>query len=439
MTAMNSIPSGYKVNGCGATRESTLGYKQTEVGVIPVDWNATEIGLLNPFITSGSRGWAEFYSDFGSPFIRITNMSRGSIYLDLADLKHVKLPQNATEGKRTQLQNDDVLISITADIGITGFVDGSVSKPAYINQHIALVRFNESSEVDSKFVAYFLASEGAQRRFLSATDQGAKAGKTLGGIRKVQLTLPPLSEQRAIATALSDVDALLAAQDKLIAKKRDIKQAAMQQLLTGKQRLPGFSGEWEVKRLGEIGIFLKGSGVRKDESLSGDLPCIRYGEIYTQHDDYIKEFHSSISAVVAATAKLLKKGDLLFAGSGETKEDIGKCVAFVDALEAYAGGDIVILRPDNADAMFLGYYLNTTPIAMQKASRGQGDAVVHISANSLSQIVVAMPKFEEQTAIAIVLSDMDADLAALEQQRDKTRAVKQGMMQELLTGRIRLV
>ena len=235
------------------------------------------------------------------------------------------------------------------------------------------------------------------------------------------------------------MDALLAAQDKLIAKKRDIKQAAMQQLLTGKQRLPGFSGEWEVKRLGEIGIFLKGSGVRKDESLSGDLPCIRYGEIYTQHDDYIKEFHSSISAVVAATAKLLKKGDLLFAGSGETKEDIGKCVAFVDALEAYAGGDIVILRPDNADAMFLGYYLNTTPIAMQKASRGQGDAVVHISANSLSQIVVAMPKFEEQTAIAIVLSDMDADLAALEQQRDKTRAVKQGMMQELLTGRIRLV
>jgi type I restriction enzyme S subunit len=142
---------------------------------------------------------------------------------------------------------------------------------------------------------------------------------------------------------------------------------------------------------------------------------------------------------VAETARLLKKGDLLFAGSGETKEDIGKCVAFVDDFEAYAGGDIVILRPQGVDSLFLGFSLNTSPINRQKASRGQGDAVVHIGSTALADITVNLPPLPEQTAIAEVLFEIDAELACLEQRREKTRALKQGMMQELLTGRTRLV
>ena len=213
----------------------------------------------------------------------------------------------------------------------------------------------------------------------------------------------------------------------------------MQQLLTGQTRLPGFHGEWEVKRLGSLGAFLKGSGVKKDEAISGDLPCVRYGEIYTHHEDVVREFNSFISASVAATATPLRKGDVLFAGSGETKEEIGKAVAFVHECEAYAGGDIVMFRPEGADAVFLGYYLNSRPIQKQKASRGQGDAVVHISAASLAAIEVTMPSLAEQTAIAAVLTEMDAELAALKQRREKTRALKQAIMQELLTGRTRLV
>ncbi len=129
----------------------------------------------------------------------------------------------------------------------------------------------------------------------------------------------------------------------------------------------------------------------------------------------------------------------MFAGSGETKEEIGKCAAFISDIEAYAGGDIVILRPDASDSVFLGYYLNTGSIARQKASRGQGDAVVHISSSALSDVRCKLPSHAEQTAIAEVLSDMDAELATLEQRREKTRALKQGMMQELLTGKTRLV
>ena len=235
------------------------------------------------------------------------------------------------------------------------------------------------------------------------------------------------------------MDVLLEGLERLITKERNIKQAAMQQLLTGKTRLPDFSGEWEVKRLGDVGTFLKGSRVRKDEAKSDSLPCIRYGEIYTHHNDYIKQFNSWISVEVAETATRLKQGDLLFAGSGETKEDIGKCVAFVDNCEAYAGGDTVILRLAAANAMFMGYYCNTASFNAQKASKGQGDAVVHISAAALSSIEITLPELPEQTAIAAVLSDMDTELAALEKRRDKTRNLKQAMMQELLTGKTRLI
>ncbi len=244
--------------------ELRAGYKRTEVGVIPEDWAVGPISDLNPVVTSGSRGWAEFYSDMGSAFLRITNLRRSSIYIDLADLKLVKLPPENNEGTRTQLQDGDLLVSITADIGIIGYINESVPKPAYINQHIALVRL-DAAKVDTKFLSYFLAGEQSQRLFRAGTDSGAKAGMNLSGVRSIKMAAPPLPEQRAIATALSDVDALLAKIDQLIAKKRDLKQAAMQQLLTGQTRLPGFSGEWEVKRLGELFTFSGGHTASRDQ------------------------------------------------------------------------------------------------------------------------------------------------------------------------------
>ncbi len=158
---------------------------------------------------------------------------------------------------RTQLQDGDILISITADIGIIGYVNALLSKPAYINQHIALVRF-DSSKSNSLFLSYFLACENSQKLFRGSTDLGAKAGMSLEKIRSIKLALPPLSEQKAIALFLSDTDALIAACDRPITKKRNIKQGAMQQLLTGKMRLPNFSGEWEVKKLGEVSPLQRG-------------------------------------------------------------------------------------------------------------------------------------------------------------------------------------
>ena len=194
--------------------------------------------------------------------------------------------------------------------------------------------------------------------------------------------------------------------------------------------------DWEVKQLSTIGKFTKGQGIRKDEATNGEIPCVRYGELYTRHNDYIKEYFSFISNETAKSARRLRPGDILFAGSGETKEEIGKCAAFVDNIEAYAGGDIVILSPIDVSPLFLGYLLNAQHIQKQKASKGQGDAIVHISANQLGSIQIPLPPTKsEQTAIATALSDTDALIENLEKLIAKKRNIKQGVMQELLKPR----
>ncbi len=401
------------------------GHKQTEVGVIPEEWEVSTIGDVCTFAGGSQPPRSTFKFAPTKGYVRL---------IQIRDYKTDEYASYIPEPlARKRCGAEDIMIGRYGPpvFQILRGIEGAYN--------VALIKANPSNKVDREFFYNVLKQEplfqlidGLSRRTSGQTGVEMPALKAYG------LPLPPLPEQRAIAAALSDVDALLAALEQLITKKRDLKQAAMQQLLTGQTRLPGFKGKWETKRLGELGSFFKGSGVKKDESQSGSLPCIRYGEIYTRHNDYIKEFHSFISKQVAATACLIKKGDLLFAGSGETKEEIGKCVAFVDDCEAYAGGDIVILRPQAVDSLFLGYSLNTPSIARQKSSRGQGDAVVHIGSAALSNVILNLPPLPEQTAIATVLSDMDVELTALEQRLDKTRALKQGMMQELLTGRTRL-
>lgn len=185
--------------------------------------------------------------------------------------------------------------------------------------------------------------------------------------------------------------------------------------------------DWQIVLMRSLGKFSKGQGISKDEAVSGEIPCVRYGEIYTHHNDIIRLFNSRISVEVARRSKRLSKGDLLFAGSGETKEEIGKCVAFVGEEEAYAGGDIVIFTPNKGSSRFFGYLFNSPIIAHQKASKGQGDAIVHISSSALSSIRVPLPPtLTEQESIAEALSYTDAFIESLEQLIAKKRQIKQG-------------
>ena len=197
--------------------------------------------------------------------------------------------------------------------------------------------------------------------------------------------------------------------------------------------------DWEVKKLSEIGTFCKGSGISREESNTGELPAIRYGELYTTHNDYIKSFKSHISNEVASKSRRLKQGDLLFTCSGETKEDIGKCVAFIGSERAYAGGDLLILSPTiNIDSLFYGFLLNTNIAVKQKSAMAQGDAIVHISTESIGKVLVPLPPLAEQQRIAKALSDVDALIYTTEKLLQKKKNIKQGAMQELLTGKKRL-
>lgn len=196
--------------------------------------------------------------------------------------------------------------------------------------------------------------------------------------------------------------------------------------------------DWDFVRIGDLGNFSKGAGIRKDQANSGHIPCVRYGELYTKHNDIIRNYYSFISRDIAATSRKLKAGDVLFAGSGETKEEIGKCAAFIDETEVYAGGDIIIFSPAKGISEFYGYLLNAPFSIKQKASKGQGDAIVHISSSNLANIVIPFPTEIEQKAIAEALSDTDNLIQSLEKLIDKKKKIKQGAMQQLLAGKKRL-
>jgi type I restriction enzyme S subunit len=415
------------------------GYKQTEVGVIPVEWNATTLekvctrdGLVRgPF---GGTLKKEFFVKDGFKVYE----QRNAIYRD-ADLGSYFIDDRKyKELERFQIKEGDFIVSCSGTIGRI-FQIPKHARPGVINQALLKVG-TDSCVVHDRFFFYVFDWNRFQKRIIDNTHGGAMQNLVgMDVFRNIPIPLPPLPEQRAIAEVLSDVDALIAALDRFIAKKRAIKQGAMQQLLTGKIRLPGFSGEWEVRELGEIGPFKKGRNIPKNQLSTEGKPCVLYGEIYTRYDCVVKELVSFIPKEVAERSTAIKSGDILFAGSGETAEEIGKCFAYIGAEKAYAGGDLIILSPKKDGSTFLGYQLNSPMICKQKANLGQGSSVVHIYTSGLATIKVPLPPLPEQRAIAAVLSDMDAEIAGLEARREKTRAVKQGMMQELLTGRTRLV
>jgi type I restriction enzyme S subunit len=409
----------------------------TEKTTIPNDWEFRRLSEIGEPVRGGSPRPAGDLRYFNGSFIPWLTVSA------VTNIPAEQLVVNQTESCLTEagsllsrtLQPGTLII---ANSGATLGVAKILGIECCANDGIAAL-LNVSENTSPRYLAHYINSRTAYLREVVARGNGQPNLNTtlIGDIR---VPLPPTqAEQEAIAGALSDADALIGSLEQLIAKKRLIKQGAMQDLLSGQRRLPGFSDGWSQMRLAQLGRFMKASGVTKDEASSGPLPCVRYGEIYTRHDDYIRNFHSWISQDVARQATRIQFGDILFAGSGETKEEIGKCVAYVNESEAYAGGDIVILRTQNADPHFLGYYLNSPAIKRQKASKGQGDAVVHISAAALGDIQGVLPTLSEQSAIAAVIRDMDAEIEALGVKLAKTRQIKQGMMQELLTGRIRLL
>ena len=281
----------------------------------------------------------------------------------------------------------------------------------WVNNHAHILK--AKVDCDQGFLYYSLV----HKDILPYLSGGTRAKLNRFEMNKIEVNLPQeIDEQRAIAKALSDVDGLLSSLEALIAKKRAIRQATMQQLLTSKTRLPGFSGVWETKRFDELFKRLNGNSHKiqtSEYSVNGLHPVIDQGQ-------------DPVVGYSDQTEKLFKcpAGGVIVFG------DHTRIVKFVDVdFLIGADGTQLLAMKGNSVAKFLYYQLSTKDIPNTGYNR-------HFK--FLKDLTFKIPKMKEQCAITSVLSDIDAEIAALEQRRDKTRAIKQGMMQQLLTGRVRL-
>lgn len=335
------------------------------------------------------------------------------------------------KGNYSYPQKGDILISAAGTIGRTVIFDG---KPAYFQDSNIVWLVIDKSEITNEFLYHYY----------QIIEWDSTEGSTISRlyndiIRNSIILLPPLPEQHAIAEALSDMDEYIASLQKLIAKKKAIKQGAMQELLTGKRRLPGFDGEWIEKPLSSISDIFKGQGLSKSKlSVNGKYSCILYGELFTTYSEKIIKTKSRTDCFEGIFSKT---GDILLPGSTTTVGiDLAKASTLLkDAV--LLGGDINIvrLRDININPEFIAYLLTNTK-QNDIAILAKGITVYHLHGSDLLNLFIKYPLLKsEQAAITAVLSDMDTEIEALTNRLNKAKSVKQGMMQELLTGRIRLV
>ena len=255
-------------------------------------------------------------------------------------------------------------------------------------------------------------------------------------LASIAVKLPPVTEQRAIAQALSDVDGLIQSLGALIAKKRAIKQAAMQQLLTGKTRLPGFSEAWETTTLGEVADIRNGATPSTQISAywNGSIPWCIPTDITATPGKYLLATERSLTeaGLEGCAASLLPVGALLLC----SRATVGEIKIAAFPVCTNQGFKSLVCRGKVSNEFL--YYLLLT-LKTQMIDRATGSTFLEVSKHDVASIQLSVPSYAEQRAIAAILSDMDAEIDTLERRLDKTRALKQGMMQQLLTGRVRLV
>lgn len=420
------------------------GYKETEIGVLLEDWVVVKINDIANYVGSGTtpRGGSEVYKTEGITFIRSQNVYPNKFALD--DVVYIDEETNE-KMKRTILQDNDVLLNITgASIGRTAVLPKGFGR-GNVNQHVCIIRLNE--KFSPIYLSQFLNSNFGRKQIDSYNGGSSREGLNFKQVRDILVTSPPLPEQQRIAEILTATDAHLEKLDAIIADTQLLKKGMMQSLLTRGIGHTEFKdteiGEipkaWEVNCLGTIGQFRKGKGIKKDEVQTYGLPCVRYGEIYTTYEHVVRETKSFINQTTAENSMAIENGELIFAGSGETIEDIGKVVVYLNNIQCFVGGDTIIMQPNkNIDGLYLSYFLATTYVTKQKRKLGQGHSVVHLYLEGVKTIKVSIPPLPEQHRIAEILSAIDDRIQLNEKEKEDFTQLKKGLMEQLLTGKIRL-
>ena len=403
----------YTVEAGTASAEGVLpGYKRTEVGVIPEDWQIVpleEHGKAYGGLT-GKTG-----EDFGVgrakyvPFLGVMKC----YVLDASCLEAVRV---ASKEAQNPVREGDILFTSSSEtpeeVAMPALV-GFNLPDVYLNSFCFGYTLNDRAPFHRNFLVYLIRSDIGRQVVAPLAQGSTRHNISKRVLLRAPLPCPPLEEQRAITIALSDADALIESLDRLIAKKRAIKQAAMQQLLTGQTRLPGFTGEWETKRLGELLTVRHGRNQSEIEKYDGRYPILATGGEIGRTD-----------------TPLYERPSVLIGRKGTIDEP-----RFMDS--PFWTVDTLFYTEINetANPKFIFYIFQRIPWRDYNEASG----VPSLNGKTIEAIQVSVPNLKEQTAIATVLSDMDTEIEGLERRRDKARQIKQGMMQQLLTGRVRLV
>lgn len=400
------------------------GYKQTEVGVIPDDWEVKNLGDIGDTLIGLTYHPSDVDSD-GILVLRSSNIQNGMLDFNNNVYVKSKVPENI------MVNYGDILICVR---------NGSrelIGKSTILDDRANGMTFGAFMSVFRSQYFYFLSNFFKSDIFFRQVQE--HLGATINQITNKSLNsflvaLPPPPEQRAIASALADVDALLASLDDLLTKKRQLKQAAMQELLTGKTRLDGFTGEWEstaLKDLAERFIV----PMRDKPIFGGDIPWCRIedfsGKYLTRSKSRQKVSKETIEKM---NLKIMPVDTLLISCSA----DLGRCAIVGAPLitnQTFIG---LVPNKSKSNVEFLYYLVGSRAEELNNLS--SGTTISYLSREHFENFAVFLPlDVAEQKAIASILSEMDAELDALAERVTKTRQLKQGMMQELLTGRTRLI
>ena len=420
-----------------------MGYKQTEVGVIPLDWNCYPVNAVaasqrnaivgGPF---GSDLVSKDYVEVGVPVIRGQNMNGRWIqgpYVFVTALKARLFSANLAHP-------GDIVFTQRGTLGQVSLVPEQPYDAYLVSQSQMKVTLNRNL-IDPIFLFHVFSGSYHQQVISDRTIQTGVPHINLGILRDIPIQVPSLPEQRHITEVLEDMDELHWALERLIAKKRAMKFAAMQQLLSGKTRLPGFSGEWETKRLGETAEIKTGpfgSALHERDYVAEGTPIITVEHLGERGVICTNLPLVSDTDRARLKAYSLVAGDIVFSRVGSIDRN-----ALIRSTEEgwLFSGRLLRVRPDNQriSSSYLSYHFHGEQFKARVREVAVGQTMASLNTVILQGIEIAVPKLAEQFAIATVLSDMDAEIAALEARRDKTHSIKQGMMQQLLTGRIRLV
>jgi len=434
MTANNQIAEASVKYLAEATGQVVpVGYKRTEVGVIPKEWSVSEIENLNlknfPAVKAGPFGSAltkevyvkTGYKIYGQEQVIKADHEYGDYFIDEVKFRQLK---------SCEVTDGDILLSLVGTAGKLLVIPPNAQK-GIINPRLLRFRFDKT-KVNSDYFRYFFESDYIQNYLSSAAQGGTMAVLNAGMLKSLQIPLPKIKEQTAIANALSDVDALINELEKLIVKKQAIKTATMQQLLTGRTRLPPFA-------LREDGT-LKGYKQSELGEIPEDWECVPFGNVMSiRHGRSQKSVETTYGKfpifatggqIGSASTYLYDKPSVLIGRKGTIDRPRFADTPFwtVDTL-------FYSEIKQHADAKFIFYQF----CMIDWMQYNEASGVPSLNASTIESVLTRLPTRKEQTAIATILSDMDADIQTLQQRLSKTRQIKQGMMQKLLTGKTRLI